>query len=434
MPQRFGVPAGKARIGRAAGNEIRVRDEGISRVHADVTRSGRGVRLDDLQSKNGILVRGVPVASVLLEPGDEEVQIGTKFVTVEEADTGDHIAEFPVERAERPERVKVTLPLDALAEATIGKGLHRVVRKSKAMQRVVFRALAFARIARPVLLLGETGTGKEVIARLIAENSDRRGPFLTMNCATMTRELISSELFGIEDGVATGVRARRGRFVEAEGGALFLDEIGEIDAEMQATLLRAIEENAIWPVGARAPRPVHVRVILATNAPEKLRRDLYFRCKRIVISPLRDRPEDVPALARHFLEQACAARGIDTIPMSRSAVALLAAQPWPGNARDLLGAIEDAVLLYGDAAMLHVEHIESVLETDARPAESRRERQDALSRGVILRALEEHGGNKSAAARSIGWSRNGLEKTIRRLGLDARSVTPRRFSRSDPWG
>jgi transcriptional regulator with PAS, ATPase and Fis domain len=418
MPQRFGVPAGEARIGRAAGNEIRLLVDSISREHARVTRAARGVRLDDLESKNGILVRGVRVPFVVLEPGDPPVQLGTTFVTVEEADTGDHLAEFPVERAERPERAKVTLPLHAFREATTGKGLQRVVRKSKAMQRVVLRALAFARSARPVLLLGETGTGKEVVARLIAENAQERGPFRKVNCATMTRELIASELFGIEEGVATGVRARRGLFADAEGGTLFLDEIGEIDAEMQATLLRVVEEHEIWPVGGRRSRPVRVRVIFATNRRERLRDDLFFRCKRIVIPPLRERPEDIPALARHFLEQACAARGIDAIPISRSAVALLAAQPWPGNARQLADAVEDAVLLYGDAAMLHVEHIESVLETVETPALSLRERQDALTRNAILRAAEEHGRNKSAVARSVGMSRNGLEKSIRRLGLD----------------
>lgn len=418
MPQRFGVPMGEARIGRAVGNEIRLPIDSISRCHARVTRSGRGVRLDDLGSKNGILVRGRRVDSVLLQPGDEAVQIGATFVTVEESDTGDNLAEFPVERAGGAERTKVTLPLDAERDEPAGRGLHRVVRKSKAMQHVVLRALAFARVPRPVLLLGETGTGKEVLARLIHENGPNpRGPFCRVNCATMTRELIASELFGIEDGVATGVRARRGLFADAEGGTLFLDEIGEIDVEMQATLLRAIEENEIRAAGARASRPVRVRVIFATNRRERLRDDLFFRCKHIVLPPLRERPEDVAALAQHFLERACAARGIETVPISRSAVALLAAQPWPGNARQLADVLEDAVLLYGDAAMLHVEHIESVLEPVSAMAHSLRERKELLTRESVAHALEEHGGNKSAAARSIGMSRNGLEKAIRRFGI-----------------
>jgi transcriptional regulator with PAS, ATPase and Fis domain len=409
MPHRFGVPEREAHIGRSIENEILLPLDSISRRHALVTRSGRGVRLEDLGSKNGILVRGTRVESVLLQPGDEPVQIGTTFVTVEEGDTGDVVAEFPIERVEWPERVKATMPLEALRETTIAKGLHRVVRKSKAMQDVVSRALAFARSGRPVLLLGETGTGKEVLARLIHENGPNcRGLFRKTNCATMTRELIASELFGIEEGVATGVRARSGLFAQAEGGTLFLDEIGEIGAEMQAALLRAVEEHEIWPVGARVPRAVHVCVIFATNG--SVRGDLFFRCKRIAIPPLRERPEDVAALTEYFLGGECA--------ISRSAVALLEAQPWPGNARQLYGVLEDAVDLYGDAGMLHVEHIERVLETVEPAASSVRDRQDAILRKAVASALEENRGNKSAAARSIGMSRNGFRKALHRLGMN----------------
>jgi transcriptional regulator with PAS, ATPase and Fis domain len=362
----------------------------------------------------------VRVDSVLLQPGDDPVQIGTTFLTVEESDTGDVVAAFQIERAERPERTKITLPLRPERDPIEGKGLHRVVRKSRQMQLAITRALAYARLPRPVLLIGETGTGKEVLARLIHENGPNpSGPLLAVNCATLPRELISSELFGIEDGVATGVRARRGLFAEAEGGTLFLDEIGEIDAEMQSKLLRALEEHAIRPAGARRLHSVRLRVILATNNPDAVRRDLFFRCKRIVLSPLRERPEDIGPLAQHFLQSAWRSLGIPPVAISRRAVALLAAQPWPGNARELCDKIEDAVLLYGSGEMLHVEHIAEVLGVpEGGTGTSLRDRKDVLTRDAVALALEENGRNKSAAARQLGMSRNGIRKAIRRLGLD----------------
>ena len=419
VPHRRGVPDGEACLGRTEDNEIALPfDENVSRRHARVTRIGHGVRLDDLGSKNGILVRGARVPSVVLQPGDAPVQIGATFVTVEEADTGDLIAAFPIERAGNPEGTKATLPVDEEREAVRGRGLQRVVRKSKQMQWVILQALAFARLPRPVLLLGESGTGKEVIARLIHDNDPHAsGPFLALNCATLTRELIASELFGIEEGVATGVRARRGYFAEAEGGTLFLDEIGDIDVEMQATLLRALEENAIRSAGMRRTRAVRLRVILATNRHDRLRDDLRYRCKRIQIPPLRERPEDIPALVEHFLETIARTQNLPSVAISQSAVALLAAQPWRGNARELRDVLEDAVALFGDGGMLHAEHFASLMDV-APDVHTFRDRHAALTRDAVARALAEHDHNKSAAARSLGMSRSGIRKAVARWGLE----------------
>ena len=413
VPHRRGVPDGEASLGRTEDNEIALSfDENVSRRHARVTRTGGGVRLDDLGSKNGILQHGVRVQSVLLEPGDAPVQIGATFVTVEEAETGDLLAAFPVERAGNPERTRATLPIEHDREPA-ARGLHRVVRRSPQMQWVITQALAFARRPRPVLLLGETGTGKEVVAKVIHDNSpDSAGPFVAVNCATMTRELIASELFGIEEGVATGVRARRGLFAEAEGGTLFLDEIGDLDADMQGTLLRAMQEHEIRAAGMRRSRTVRLRVILATNREDRLRRDLVFRCSRIDLPPLRERPEDIRELTQRFLESSAVA-------ISRSAVGLLEAHPWPGNVRELLGVLEDAVALFGDGGMLHAEHLGALLGV-APDAQSIRDRHVALTREAVALALREHGGNKSAAARSLGMSRSGVRKAVRRLGLEER--------------
>jgi transcriptional regulator with PAS, ATPase and Fis domain len=408
VPHRRGVPEGEALLGRTEDNEIAVAfDENVSRRHARVTRVAEGVRLDDLGSKNGILQAGVRVQSVLLRPGDAPVQIGASFVTIEEAETGDLLAAFPVEREGSPERTRATLPVEHDREP-VARGLGGVVRRSPQMQWVITQALAFARRPRPVLLLGETGTGKEVVARVIHDNGPHAaGPFVAVNCATMTRELIASELFGIEDGVATGVRARRGLFAEAKGGTLFLDEIGDIDADMQGTLLRAIQEREIRAAGMRRARNVRLRVILATNREERLRRDLVFRCSRIDLPPLRERPEDVRELTQRFLES-------NAVAISRTAVALLEAQPWPGNVRELLRVLEDAVALFGDGGMLHAEHLASLLHVIA-DVPTIRARHAALTRDAVAVALREHGNNKSAAARALGMSRSGIRKAAKRL-------------------
>ena len=411
VSHRRAVPDGESSLGRTEDNEIAISfDENVSRRHAWVTQIGRGVRFDDRQSKNGILQEGRRVQSVLLRPGDAPVQIGATFVTVEEAETGDLLAAFPIERAGNPERTKVTLPVDRDREP-VARGLHGVVRKSPQMQWVVAQALAFARRPRPVLLLGETGTGKEVVAKIIHDNgATAAGPFLAVNCATMTRELIASELFGIDEGVATGVRARRGLFAEAEGGTLFLDEIGDLDVEMQGTLLRALQEHEIRGTGMRRARTARLRVILATNRSERLRPDLVKRCSRIEIPPLRERPEDLTELTQQFLERS-------TVAISRSAVALLEAQPWPGNVRELLGVLEDAVALFGEGGMLHAEHVALLLDTE--PHETTlRDRHAALTREAVVHALREHGGNQSAAARSLGMSRSGIRKAAKRFGLE----------------
>jgi transcriptional regulator with PAS, ATPase and Fis domain len=406
-----GVPEGEAFLGRTEDNEIALSfDENVSRRHAKVTRSGGGVRLEDAGSKNGILQGGVRVESVVLLPGDAPVQIGATFVTVEEADTGDLLAAFPVERAGNPERTKITLPVEHDREPVL-RGLQGVVHKSPQMQWVLRQARAFARLPKPVLLLGETGTGKEVVARILHENgATAGGPFLAVNCATLTRELIASELFGIEEGVATGVRARRGLFAEAEGGTLFLDEIGDIDVDMQGTLLRALQEQETRGAGMRRARPARLRVILATNRNERLRLDLVKRCSCIEIPPLRERPEDLKEITRQFLERSAVA-------ISRSAVALLEAQPWPGNVRELRGVLEDAVALFGEGGMLHAGHVALLLGT-APDEVTLRDRHASLTREAVAHALREHGGNKSAAARSLRMSRSGIRKAVERFGLD----------------
>jgi len=405
---RRGVPEGRSRLGRTVDNEIALEfDENVSRHHANVTRTGRRIQLEDAGSRNGILQCGVHVQSVELRPGDAPVQIGASFVTVEEADTDDLLPAFSVERAVHVEQVKATLPIDDQDDAVIGRSLHAVVHKSPQMRSALRRAIAFAGRPRPILLLGETGTGKEVVARVVHDNGPyAKGPWIPVNCATLTPDLIASELFGIEEGVATGVRGRGGLFMAAEGGTLFLDEIGDIDVDMQGTLLRAIQQNEVRAAGMRRPRTLRMHVILATNRKERLRPDLVSRCSVIEIPPLRDRPEDVEELTRRFLDESSQA-------ISRSALSLLKAHPWPGNVRELLGVLDNAAADLGDG-MLQAEHLATLLD-DGSPARSLRKRRAALTRAEVDRALREHHGNQSAAARSLGMSRSGLRKAMQRV-------------------
>lgn len=413
MLDLFAVPEGEVRIGREVGkDEILLPYKTISRCHARVTRSGRGVRLEDLGSKNGILVGRKRVPSVLLLPGDPPVQLGQTFLTLEESDTGDTVGAFALGRAGCPDRAKATLPLDD--EQPDLPDLDEVVHESAEMRAVLIRVRAFTPHTWPVLLIGETGTGKEVLAKWISEHGPNPGKPWPVNCAAIPKELIQSELFGVEEGVATGVRGRGGHFAAAAGGTLFLDEVHALEDKLQQSLLRALEERTILPAGARRQRTVHTRVILATNEPDKLRDDLRQRCSEIVIPPLRDRRADIRPLIRHFLQL-----GSPPADISESAVRILMEQDWPGNARQLRRVLSEAVALYGGNGMLHAEHICDVLGVGAAAAaRSLRDRLAAVTRNDVTRALRESDGNKSAAARSIGMSRSGLRKAIERLGLE----------------
>jgi DNA-binding NtrC family response regulator len=288
----------------------------------------------------------------------------------------------------------------------------------------------------PILILGENGTGKELVARAIHELSARRGqPFIRMNCAAVPSELVESELFGHEKGAFSGAIAqRRGRFEQADGGTLFLDEIGDMPPPMQAKLLRALQDGEIARVGGSGEIRVDVRLISATNkdidalmAEERMRPDLYYRINTLTIRvpALRDHPGDVPALAAHFAEAACRRNHWKPRRLSPGAIELLQQQPWRGNVRELRNVVE-RVLILSDDDPIGPADVRSALPAspDGRlPASSDgslRDLVDAYEREVIRERLRQMGGHVTNAARSLGLERSHLYKKCKQLGLDIR--------------
>jgi DNA-binding NtrC family response regulator len=291
----------------------------------------------------------------------------------------------------------------------------------------------------PVLILGENGTGKELVARAIHELSPRRGhPFVKMNCAAVPQELVESELFGHEKGAFSGVLAqRRGRFEEADGGTLFLDEIGDMPAPMQAKLLRVLQDGGLTRVGGSGEIQVDVRVISATNQDVdgllqegRFREDLYYRLNTITVRTpaLRDRPVDVPALATHFARTACRRNHWKPRTLAGDAFDLLRQQPWKGNVRELKNVVERALIL-SDSDPLAAADLRAALPTSAGrvatpPAEGTlRDLADAYERDVIRERLRRFGGHVTNTARSLGLERSHLYKKCRQLGLEIREET-----------
>jgi DNA-binding NtrC family response regulator len=319
--------------------------------------------------------------------------------------------------------------------------------ESPAMRALYRQMEALASADLPVLVQGETGSGKEPIARTLHASSPRRhGPFVAVNCAAIPAELLEAEMFGIGKNVATGVAPRPGKMVEASGGTLFLDEIGDMPLPLQAKLLRALQEKVVQPVGAPAVA-VDVRVVAATNmdlvpgtADGSFRRDLYYRIAGFVLEvpPLRRRADDVPLLVGHFLRKASrdsdkALRGITV-----KALRHLAAYGWPGNVRELEHEMRRLVYLCPrggviDSLMLPDRILAPPPESGDGGSEREASSLDLLShsreleRRLIRLALARARGNQSRAAQLLGISRNGLANRLKRLGLD-----PAEPERSDP--
>jgi DNA-binding NtrC family response regulator len=302
--------------------------------------------------------------------------------------------------------------------------------KSAAMQAV----FALIRQAAPgdtnVLITGESGTGKELVAKALHYNSARAvRPFVPVNCAAVPASLLESELFGHVKGAFTGaVKARRGLFREAEGGTLFLDEIGDMAPELQAKLLRAIEDHTLRPVGSDEAIPVDLRLMAATNKDiaarirEGLfREDLYYRLAVIPIQlpPLRERREDIPLLAEHFLRRAVAASGREIRGFTPDAMAALLRHPWPGNVRELENVVERAVTLTaGDQVTWEA----LLLEASPAPAPAallaqaaRRPTLEDLTAEYVALVLREVGGDKAKAAEILGVSKRTLYRWQRQI-------------------
>jgi two-component system response regulator HydG len=309
--------------------------------------------------------------------------------------------------------------------------LHNLLGKSPAMQTV----FALVRQAAPgevnVLITGESGTGKELVAKALHFNSPRADrPFLPLNCAAVPASLLESELFGHVKGAFTGaVGNRRGLFREANGGTLFLDEIGDMAPELQAKLLRAIEDRAIRPVGSDQASPLDIRIIAATNQdlPARIRagqfrEDLYYRLAVIPIHlpPLRERKDDIPLLAEHFLGRAITATGKPVTGLTPEAMAALLRHPWPGNVRELENVVERAVTLTASGAIAPDALLldSSVMQPNAVSLAQlpRRPTLAQLTDEYVALVLNEAGGDKARAAEILGISKRTLYRRDRQPG------------------
>ncbi|HEX6895709.1 MAG TPA: sigma-54 dependent transcriptional regulator [Bryobacteraceae bacterium] len=303
----------------------------------------------------------------------------------------------------------------------------RMIGSSQAFTRVVEQATMAARSDARILISGESGTGKELLAAHIHRESPfANGPFVKVNCAAIPSDLLESELFGHEKGAFTGaVAARKGKFELADRGTIFLDEVGDLHAGSQAKLLRVLQEGEFHRVGGEQPIRVSVRVIAATNrnladlvAQDKFREDLYYRLcvVPIRVPALRERPQDICALADYFLEDFCSRNNFHFKKIDAMTYEFLEVYSWPGNARELRNIIERmAILTPGN--VLTPDSVPVELRLAQGPRSNLKEARESAERDHILRALEESGWNVSGAARALGMERTNLHKRIRALGL-----------------
>lgn len=404
--------------------------------------------------KGAILAGGLnhedkPFGAVILQT--------SKRFSREQADTMARLIEPFAVALENDRRLRELSSLREAAEADRKSLLTRlkrqdisdtVVGEESGLKAVMERVERVARSDAPVLILGETGTGKEVVARAVHCRSRRAaGPFLRVNCGAVPAELIDSELFGHERGSFTGaVTARKGWFERADGGSLFLDEVGELSPAAQVRLLRILQDGTFQRVGGQQTLGVDVRVIAATNrdlramvAERAFREDLWYRIAvfPIALPALRERPEDIPALAIHFALRAAERLGLAPQTPNRDDLALLAAYPWPGNVRELASVMERAAIL-GDGRRLEMAAALGVVqplpprvpisEPPAGGAPLGLSTFDDMARQHIAAVLTRTGGRVQGpfgAARILGVNPNTLRTRMRKLGVEPKRFRPR---------
>jgi DNA-binding NtrC family response regulator len=397
-------------IGSHPSNDLVLDAPQVSRFHCELRLTPRGLLLKDLGSSNGTFIEGVMVNEAYVRAGNTLV-LGT-----------------------------VKLEVKLSGENTIQTSTHQrfgALAGASSVMRAVFAQLERAAPSDiTVLLEGETGTGKEEAAAGLHDASARREkPFLVIDCSALPQTLLESELFGHERGSFTGaVSARAGVFEEAEGGTVFLDEIGELPLELQPKLLRVLEAREYRRVGSNNARPTNVRVIAATNRDlrkeindGRFRSDLYYRLAvfRVSMPSLRSHLEDVPLLARQLLATLGASAAQVEAICTPAFLAGLRAAAWPGNVRELRNHLERCLLF---AAGLPVDDASAALPPGAAPvvdvtrklADERKRHVDAFEREYVRALLELHGGNVNAAAAVAGVDRAYLYRVIKRLGVTTR--------------
>ncbi len=316
-----------------------------------------------------------------------------------------------------------------------------MIGKSKPMQEMYGLLDKIRNSESTVLVQGENGTGKELIARAIHYNSPRKdSQFVTVNCSAFNENLLDSELFGHVKGSFTGaVKDKKGLFEVADKGTLFLDEIGDMSPTMQVKLLRVLQEGTLTPVGGTELRKVDVRVVAATNKDLKsmveegtFREDLYYRLNvvNLVVPPLRDRKEDIPLLVDHFLARGCKEKGVPLKNLAKRAIEKIFDYPWPGNIRELENEIERLIVLSGDDQRISAEllsqrirdHGETSKVQGVRVAGKLKDALEELEKTMIKEGLRRTNWNKSRLAKELGISRAGLIMKVEKYGLDKRKL------------
>ncbi|MFH1017090.1 MAG: sigma 54-interacting transcriptional regulator [Pseudomonadota bacterium] len=418
----FVVDKGTITIGMAEGSDLKLSDETVSRNHAEIIKSKEGYLIRDLGSTNGTFVGGLKVKEAFLATGSI-IKIGKT-------------------------RIKFT-PQDEQLEIYPSKKTQfgSIVGRSLEMRKVFGILEKVAPTNVTVVVGGETGTGKELVAKAIHQHSRRaRGPFIVFDCGAVAENLIESELFGHERGSFTGATTtRQGAFELADGGSIFLDEIGDLSLELQPKLLRALESGEVKRVGADRPRKVDVRVIAATNRKLKdevgkgrFREDLYFRVSvvQVYLPALRKRPEDIPALVKHFIEQARkdpqATTQIEGI--TDEAMRLLCEYQWPGNVRELKNAI-DRGISFCDGHMIDVQFLPDYIQersivTKSHPSmdgalpfkEAKEKWVESFERDYLVECLRKNNMNISKAAKQAGIDRKSVQRLLKKYGLNVKDL------------
>ena len=391
------LPRGRFAVGSSARSTIRVADAAVSSEHLVLDVDDDRVLVRDARSKNGTYVGALRVREASAEPG-AIITLGRSSITL---------------RASTP--LDADLAVDPLPGVAGG---------SQAMRRVAGQVRTLAPLRSPVLVCGESGSGKELVAHALHALSPRRAkPFVAINVTSVPRELVESEFFGHEKGSFTGaVARRRGAFEEAEGGTLFLDEIGDLPLEAQPKLLRALDGYGIRSVGATGSATRDVRVVAATHAPLRervhageFRRDLFHRLEvfTVHLPPLRERRGDIGPIARALLRSMAAEVG--PRDLSSAGIARLAAESWPGNVRELRNVLLRAAALAPNET-IDAFDVDRALGPrgdagDAAPVAAQR-----LTPSLAKTILRDHGGNQSAAARAAGLPRTSFRKLLSKPG------------------
>lgn len=419
---RLDIASERVTLGRSVICDLAVTDEAVSGTHCEIVANEGGFLLRDLGSTNGTWLGGVRIREAWLEPGSL-IRIGRTEIRFER---GSGSVEIDLSRKEQ-------------FHDLIGHGVR---------MREIFAVLEkVAASDLTVLVRGETGTGKELVARAIHRASKRsQRPLVVQDCSAIPANLIESILFGHERGSFTGAADRKhGCFEVADGGTLFLDEIGELDLGLQPKLLRVLETHEVQRVGGTRMIPVDVRVIAATNRDlrqmvneGKFREDLYYRLSvvQVDLPPLRERPEDIPSLARQFLEESAkrGPQGEGThYTIADDAMIKLQAYPWPGNVRELKNTIERAVSL-ADGTELGMRDLlpasqktppvflpggtaEQFVENGTPFKDAKQRVVDAFEAQYLKALLDKHGDNISRSARAAGLTRYHLRELAKRYGL-----------------